>query len=835
MIMLMISRIALRYFLRWMRRKGYNRRSVVIAGAGDLGRKVIKELAQNAWIGLDIIACFDDKYQNESFESIENIPVKGTLDDLHKFVEENSIHEIWITMPLRAEMRVKMLLKDLRHSTVNVKFVPDIFGFNLLNHSFTQISGIPVINLSASPMTGINRAIKAIEDRTLAFLILLVCMPFMIFIAIAVKLSSPGPIIFRQIRHGCDGKKIEIWKFRSMYVHTEPTGHITQARENDARITRIGSFLRNHNLDELLQFIHVLQGHMSIVGPRPHAVEHNIFYRDEIDLYMKRHIVKPGITGWAQVNGLHGETDTIEKMRKRVEYDLYYIENWSLLFDIKIILITIFKMWIKPKYLIVQAENEKTVKPHREIVITIKNMLIYGAGSAGKRLLDALENEKDINVLAFIDDSTNATKQVINGIKIFPPNMLPSLIKKHPLESIVIALPSISQSRRAEILRNLEPYQLKILFIPDIKSLAYSYKAFNDLRMIEIGDLVDHDPMVLDLSLLAETITNRSILVIGAGGSIGSELCLNLVKFKPQRLVLIDFSENALSAILSKLQNKIKNNVELVPVIGSFGNHSNMKNILNKLDIHTVYHAASYIETPSGNLNIVSFIENNILSTNNLIKAVIESKVEKFILISSESALPPENIVVSTKRFAELMIHACAGINTGTSFSCVRFGQTMSSSLMPLFHEQLKRREPISVINYDTVYYSMTIDEAAQLIIQASLMSHNGDLLSINMGKPNRIIDLKLSMMRLSGLTVQDENYVSESKRNLDKIQTNTDATALVSTENLNNENYRICFHERTLSWSEMQEEMQNISDAIETFDVSAVVAILHRVTQVSS
>ncbi|MBF8271617.1 MAG: undecaprenyl-phosphate galactose phosphotransferase [Magnetococcales bacterium] len=344
-ILLVAYRISLRNFLRWMRRKGYNHRHIVIAGAGDLGRKVIRELSMATWTGLDVVAFFDDRFQRDSSCAVEGIPIIGTLDDLHAFVEENAIDQVWIALPLRAEGRVKLIIKTLRHSTVDILFIPDIFTFDLLNHSITQISGIPVMNLSVTPMVGLNRKIKAIEDRILAFLILGLCMPVMILIAIQVKLSSPGPILFRQIRHGWDGRKVEIWKFRTMYVHKEPEGQVVQAKRNDSRVTPIGQILRRTSLDELPQFFHVLQGTMSIVGPRPHAVEHNFLYRDEIDQYMKRHIVKPGITGWAQVNGFRGETDTIEKMQRRVEYDLYYISNWSLLFDIRIILMTIIKLF----------------------------------------------------------------------------------------------------------------------------------------------------------------------------------------------------------------------------------------------------------------------------------------------------------------------------------------------------------------------------------------------------------------------------------------------------------------------------------------------------------
>ncbi|MBF0238873.1 MAG: exopolysaccharide biosynthesis polyprenyl glycosylphosphotransferase [SAR324 cluster bacterium] len=201
------------------------------------------------------------------------------------------------------------------------------------------------MNLSSTPIAGVNRIVKGFEDRIFAFLILLLISPLMLAVAIGVKLSSPGPVFFKQKRHGWNGKEVEIWKFRSMIVHKEEPGQITQATKNDNRITPFGAFIRRTSLDELPQFINVLQGTMSIVGPRPHAVEHNEAYKDIVDGYMLRHKVKPGITGWAQVNGWRGETDTIDKMKRRVEFDLHYIENWSLWFDIKIIFLTVLRIF----------------------------------------------------------------------------------------------------------------------------------------------------------------------------------------------------------------------------------------------------------------------------------------------------------------------------------------------------------------------------------------------------------------------------------------------------------------------------------------------------------
>jgi len=247
---------------------------------------------------------------------------------------------------LKAEDRVKEILYDLRHSTATIRFVPGIFGFRLLNHSVTEVAGMAVLDLSATPMVGLNRAVKAVEDRVLALLILVLVSPLMVFLALGVKLTSPGPVLFKQKRHGWDGNPIRVYKFRSMVVHCEEGGQVSQAQKSDARITPFGAFLRRTSLDELPQFFNVLQGRMSIVGPRPHAIAHNEQYKDQIEAYMLRHKVKPGITGWAQVNGLRGETDTLDKMKKRIEYDLYYIENWSLWFDIKIIALTLVKGFV---------------------------------------------------------------------------------------------------------------------------------------------------------------------------------------------------------------------------------------------------------------------------------------------------------------------------------------------------------------------------------------------------------------------------------------------------------------------------------------------------------
>jgi putative colanic acid biosynthesis UDP-glucose lipid carrier transferase len=321
------ARIALRITLRKLRAKGYNQKNIVIIGDDSLGKKVIDTLSQADWAGFHIKAVFTDGKK------------------LSEYIKNETIDDVWIALPLKEEDKVKQILKELMDTTVNIRLVPDIFGFSLLNHSITEIAGLPVIELTSSPMNTGNSFIKSIEDKVLASLILILISPIMLLVAIGVKMSSSGPVFFRQRRYGLSGESIWVWKFRSMTV-CEDDAAFKQATANDKRVTKFGAFIRRTSLDELPQFINVLQGQMSIVGPRPHPVKLNEEFRQLIPKYMLRHIVKPGITGWAQINGYRGETDTLNKMEQRIAYDLYYIDNWSLWFDLKIIFLTVFKGFI---------------------------------------------------------------------------------------------------------------------------------------------------------------------------------------------------------------------------------------------------------------------------------------------------------------------------------------------------------------------------------------------------------------------------------------------------------------------------------------------------------
>ena len=321
----------------WHSTRPASRRSAVIIGAGALGAKVAHALRDSQ--GVEFFGFFDDRAENRLHP--ENTgELRGTLGEVSNFVRAKGVREIYITLPLGSQPRIVQLLEQIQGTTASLFFVPDVFGISIIQGRLQDINGVPVVGICETPFTGTNELVKRISDVVLSCLILLLISPVLLFVAIGVRLSSPGPVIFKQRRNGLDGEEIMVYKFRSMRAQ-DNGGTVRQAVKGDTRITPFGAFIRRTSLDELPQFVNVLQGRMSIVGPRPHAVAHNEEYRKLIKAYMVRHKVKPGITGWAQVNGLRGETDTIEKMQSRVEYDLEYLRNWSLALDLQIILRTV--------------------------------------------------------------------------------------------------------------------------------------------------------------------------------------------------------------------------------------------------------------------------------------------------------------------------------------------------------------------------------------------------------------------------------------------------------------------------------------------------------------
>ena len=316
-----------------------SRRTAVVVGAGPLGVKVANALLGSREQGVDFLGYFDDRTDERVHN--EAAPRRlGTLKDAAPYVRERAIREVYITLPLGSQPRIVELLEQVQGTTASVFFVPDVFGISIIQGRLQDMNGVPVVGICETPFTGTNELVKRVSDIVLATLILILISPLLLAIAIGVKLSSPGPAIFRQRRNGLDGEEIIVYKFRSMRA-MDDGAVVKQATKGDSRITPFGAFLRRSSLDELPQFINVLQGRMSIVGPRPHAVAHNELYRQLIKAYMVRHKVKPGITGWAQIHGHRGETDTVEKMQARVEYDLEYLRNWSLGLDLQIIARTI--------------------------------------------------------------------------------------------------------------------------------------------------------------------------------------------------------------------------------------------------------------------------------------------------------------------------------------------------------------------------------------------------------------------------------------------------------------------------------------------------------------
>ena len=333
-----LCRSSIRMGAGFLRKLGYNTRNVAVVGFTPAGMNLLKGFIDEPWLGFNVKGVYEEKYNPK----YADVTYGGTLAELVKDAKDGKIDRVYIALGMNDEEKIKNIVSELTDTTCSVLLIPDVFTFNILQSRTEEINGVPVVPLFDTPLSGINMIFKRLEDIVVSSTILILISPVLLTISAAVKISSPGPIIFRQIRYGMDGKPIKVWKFRSMTV-MENDGKVTQAAKNDIRVTKVGRFLRSSSLDELPQFFNVLFGQMSVVGPRPHAVAHNEQYRALIKGYMLRHKVKPGITGLAQINGWRGETDTLEKMEKRIEFDLLYIRGWSIWLDMKIIFLTIFK------------------------------------------------------------------------------------------------------------------------------------------------------------------------------------------------------------------------------------------------------------------------------------------------------------------------------------------------------------------------------------------------------------------------------------------------------------------------------------------------------------
>jgi putative colanic acid biosynthesis UDP-glucose lipid carrier transferase len=342
-IFLVLSRALLYSALRYLRAKGLNSKRVVIVGYGHTGQEMHKRAAQQHWYGYDVKA-IHASVENAAKITDPSVEQICTLEGIHDYVVKNNIHEVWITLPLSASAQLQNVQYVLRNALVDIRWVPDTLSMQILSNKMINFLGMPAVDLNQPVSGDVHGIAKDLFDKIFSVVALIMLLPLFLVIAICIKLSSPGPVLFRQPRLGLNGKKFNVYKFRSMKLHQEH-GTVTQATQDDPRITPIGRFLRRTSLDELPQFINVLMGDMSVVGPRPHALQHNEMYMEKLEMYMLRHRVKPGITGWAQIHGYRGETDTVDKMAKRVQFDLHYIQNWSFSMDIKIIVWTAFKGW----------------------------------------------------------------------------------------------------------------------------------------------------------------------------------------------------------------------------------------------------------------------------------------------------------------------------------------------------------------------------------------------------------------------------------------------------------------------------------------------------------
>jgi len=403
------------------------------------------------------------------------------------------------------------------------------------------------------------------------------------------------------------------------------------------------------------------------------------------------------------------------------------------------------------RWLLSGADSKKNIRGCTHVVI-------YGAGSAGRQLSIALKEAAEYKTAAFIDNKPGLLGQSIHGINVVPRDDLGQLIKTKKVTEVLLAIPSLSRAERNEIIHFLEPYQVLVRSLPSVSELAQGKLRIADLRDVSIVDLLGRDSVAPNSELLGLNITHKVVMVTGAGGSIGAELCRQIVALKPQVLVLFDQSEFALYRIHKELANVDMPNVEILPMLGSVTNHKRLSHILERLGVNTIYHAAAYKHVPMVESNNAEGVINNVFGTLTCAQAAIDHGVDTFVLISTDKAVRPTNTMGATKRVAELVLQSW-GEECNTVFSMVRFGNVLDSSgsVVPLFREQIKGGGPVTVTDPEILRYFMTIHEAVELVIQAGAMAKGGDVFVLDMGKPVRILDLAQKMIRLSGLRLKDK------------------------------------------------------------------------------
>jgi len=390
-----------------------------------------------------------------------------------------------------------------------------------------------------------------------------------------------------------------------------------------------------------------------------------------------------------------------------------------------------------------------------------KNVLVYGAGSAGIQLATALTYSQELNPIAFIDDEPTLSNHQIMGLKVHSSNNLGELVASMKIEEVLLAIPSASRDRRNEIINNLEPYPVLVRTVPGVSELAQGKLKINDLNVVSINDLLGRDPVPPNQNYLRADITNKVVMITGAGGSIGSELCRQIIQLQPKKIVLFEQNEFSLYTIDQELiQKNLK--IDIAPILGSVLDSKQVERVCKTFSVQTIYHAAAYKHVPMIELNNFSGIENNIFGTLSCAEAAVLSNVDTFVLISTDKAVRPTNIMGATKRFSEMILQALSKKynDKATNFSMVRFGNVLDSSgsVIPLFNKQIKEGGPVTVTDPAIIRYFMTIPEAAQLVIQAGAMSKGGDVFVLDMGEPVKILYLAKKMIHLSGLNIKDSN-----------------------------------------------------------------------------
>jgi FlaA1/EpsC-like NDP-sugar epimerase len=392
---------------------------------------------------------------------------------------------------------------------------------------------------------------------------------------------------------------------------------------------------------------------------------------------------------------------------------------------------------------------------------TAARVAVYGAGNAGARVCSALLGGPDFEPVAFIDDKKSLQGSSINGLAVYGPEALQELVRRRRIDRILLAMPSTSRRRRREILTALEPLGVHVQSLPNLSDLISGKAQFNELCDVDVSDLLGRDPVPPRPKLFGSCIRGKCVLVTGAGGSIGSELCRQIIRLDPTRLVLFEMSELALYNIQRELEEVAAHErltVEIVPLLGNAHHRHRVREVLSTFGVQTVYHAAAYKHVPIVEHNVIEGIHNNVISTWYTAEAALETGVETFVLISTDKAVNPANVMGATKRLAELVLQALQERTTHTRFCMVRFGNVLASSgsVVPLFQEQIRRGGPVTVTHPDVIRYFMTIPEAAQLVLQAGSMAKGGDVFVLDMGRPVRIDDLAHRLINLMGLTVRD-------------------------------------------------------------------------------